>query len=110
MSKSVYIPVCVDIDDEGKPVSAYIDYWGAPWMYVGDDDVFNDDTGDWESSSTDSDNAELVDNAESWLATLLRVPFLAADPTYAPCEDCPDDGTTCHTCGRTAAGTYEETA
>ena len=71
MSKSVYIPVCVDIDDEGLPVSAYIDYWGAPWMYVGDEDVFNDDSGEWESGSIESDNADVSAAAEGWLAERL---------------------------------------
>lgn len=37
-SYEAYIPVSVGIDEEtGRIYSAYVDFDGAPWMYVGDE-------------------------------------------------------------------------
>lgn len=73
MSKEIYIPVVVTVDDDGIACSAYIDYEGAPWMYCGSADaVFDEESGDWESSDPAGPNGDAVDAAEGWLGDRLR--------------------------------------
>jgi hypothetical protein len=72
MSKTVYIPVAVTVHDDGEAVAAFIDYEGAPWMYVGREDVFNEDTGEWESSLVEDGNAEVVNAAESFIHDRIK--------------------------------------
>lgn len=69
MSKSVWVPV--EVADDGT-FSA--EYDGSPWGWVDEHRaVWNYETDEWESSSIESDNADLVSDAEERVARASRL-------------------------------------
>jgi hypothetical protein len=88
MSKQVYVPVAVD---EGGAFC--VDFDGAPWMYVESEaNVWNPDAEEWEPGSIESDNASLVDDAESRIALADKVlrsleAWVHQNATHYECEE-----------------------
>lgn len=55
--KQVYLPVAVTIEDDHITAAA-IDFDGAPWMYVTEEDnVWNPETDGWETDEDTEDRA-----------------------------------------------------
>jgi hypothetical protein len=72
MSKDVYIPVCVTVNDDGDPVWGYIDWDGAPWMFVDSaDNVWDEDEQEWRPGRLGSECEDEANTAEQWLADRL---------------------------------------
>lgn len=73
MIREPYIPVQVIVED-GKVTNAFIDFDGAPWMYVLEEpNVWNPETEEWEGGSGEEGPArEDEETALEWLGNLLK--------------------------------------
>lgn len=76
----IYLPVAVFVVN-GRVVSANVDFDGAPWMYVGDNEnAWSPDAkggeGAWENTRLDDDEeptwAEEEENAIEWIQDVTR--------------------------------------
>ena len=65
--KQVYLPVCVTVTDGVMTQAPYVDFDGAPWMFVTEEDnvwPINPEMGKWEK---DNDTEETAINLVSEL-------------------------------------------